>query len=240
MNVLLCNDDGIDSKALKVLAEKLAQKNNVLVVAPKKNRSAISHSLTVFGSIKAKSTNKIKNCRAFYIDGTPADCVKFAIHNIKDFNIDVVVAGINVGHNLGADILYSGTVAIGYEAAFYGKKAFCFSTLSFNEGDYFGFSEYAEKIINYYYDKINVGTIINVNFPEREAKDIKGIKVSPLAKIVYEDEYAKKGNKYTIKSRLTERIDKGSDLYNVLNGYVSVTPLKYDKTDYAVIKELIT
>ena len=195
--------------------------------------------MTVFNNITAKKTDKFNNCLAYYIDGTPADCVKFAVHNISDFKADVVVGGINIGHNLGADILYSGTVAIGYEAAFYGLKAFCFSTLSFAESDYAGFSDIAANIIEEYFFKIKVGTIINVNFPDLLATDIKGIRIAPLAKKVYEDEYENCGNnKYKIKSELTSIIDSESDLYCVLNGYVSVAPLLYDKTDYCAIREL--
>lgn len=239
MKILLSNDDGINSKSLKILAEKLSDKHEVLVVAPKNNRSAVSHSLTVFDEIRLEKVDLIKNCRAFSIDGTPADCIKFAILNFKDFNADIVVAGINVGHNLGADILYSGTVSIGYEACFYGKKTFCFSTLSFDEGDYEGFSEIALNIIDEYYEKINDKTIINVNFPDLPAKNIKGIKFATLAKIVYEDEYVKTGeNSYLIKSNLTDKIDYGTDLYYTVNGYVSITPLLYDKTDHTLLTEL--
>ena len=239
MKILLSNDDGINSKPLKILAEKLAEEHEVLVVAPKNNRSAVSHSLTVFSEIKVEKVDFIKNCTAYSVDGTPADCIKFAILNFKDFDADLVVAGINVGHNLGADILYSGTVSIGYEAAFYGKKTFCFSTFSFDESDYKGFSDIALKIIDKYYNAVKKQTIVNVNFPDLPAEKIKGVKISNLAKIVYQDEYLKTGdNSYMINSYLTDNLDKGTDLYYVVNGYVSLTPLLYDKTDYALIEEL--
>lgn len=239
MKILLSNDDGINSKPLKILAERLAENNEVLVVAPKYNKSAISHSLTVFDEIKVEKVDFIKNCTAYSVEGTPADCIKFAMLEFKDFDADLVVAGINVGHNIGADILYSGTVSIGYEAAFYGKKTFCFSTLSFEESDYSGFSVIAEKIINKYYNAASMNSIINVNFPNLPAAEIKGVKVAALAKTVFIDEYVKTGNNsYKIESSLTDRIEYGTDLYYTVNGYVSLTPLLYDKTDYALIKEM--
>ena len=239
MKILLSNDDGINSKPLKILAEKLAEKHDVLVVAPKINRSAVSHSLTVFNEIKVEKAEDFNNCRAFSLDGTPADCVKFALLYFKDFDPDLVVAGINVGHNLGADILYSGTVSIGYEAAFYGKKTFCFSTLSFDDSDYEGFAEKAAEIIDDYYRKVNDNTILNVNFPDVKAKNINGVKLATLAKTVYIDDYVKTGeNTYKITSRLTDDAQLGSDLYYTLKGYISITPLIYDKTDHSLLKEL--
>lgn len=239
MKILLSNDDGINSEPLKILAKKLSEKYEVLVVAPKNNRSAVSHSLTVFSYIEVDKVEVFKNCVAYSVDGTPADCVKFALLNFKDFDPDIVVAGINVGHNLGADILYSGTVSIGYEAAFYGKSTFCFSTLSFAESDYEGFADIALRIIEKYNPIIKSGTILNVNFPDLPANKVKGIKASVLSKVVYEDEYVKEGEgKYRINSRLTEKTEEKSDLFYTLNGYVSITPLLYDKTDYSQLKEL--
>jgi 5'-nucleotidase len=136
MNILICNDDGIESKGLITFAERLSKKHNVLVVAPSGNRSAFSHSMTIDSSIKVSEVFNIKNCKAYSISGTPVDCVKFAKLYFKDFTPDVVIAGINKGHNLGSDVLYSGTVSIACEASFFGDLAFAFSVNSLGESDF--------------------------------------------------------------------------------------------------------
>ena len=148
-NILICNDDGIDSNGLIVLAERLAKKNNVLVLAPDGNRSACSHSLTIGKPLKLKKIDYIKGCEAYSISGTPVDCVKFAKLHFNDFKMNIVVSGINKAHNLGDDILYSGTVAIAYEAAYYNCISFAFSNFSYDDCDFTKKAEYCEKIIDF-------------------------------------------------------------------------------------------
>ena len=136
MNILISNDDGIKSRGIIELAKRLSDKHNVLVVAPDGNRSASSHSLTITNSIKVKQNFEFKGCTAYQISGSPADCVKVAKLMFKDFNADIVVAGINKGHNIGSDILYSGTVAIACEASFFGNIAFAFSAYSLFDSNF--------------------------------------------------------------------------------------------------------
>ena len=108
MNVILCNDDGISCNGITQMAKVLVEHgHNVLIVAPDGNRSGASHSLTFFKNFTVKEVFDIPNCKAFAISGTPVDCLKFAKLNFSDFKADFVVAGINKGHNLGSDILYS-------------------------------------------------------------------------------------------------------------------------------------
>ena len=128
MKILISNDDGINSKGLIAIAEKLSKNNEVLVVAPDGNRSAISHSLTIGRPIKINKVYISDNFTSYAISGTPADCVKMANILMPDFKADIVVAGINKGHNIGSDILYSGTVAIACEASFFNNISFALST----------------------------------------------------------------------------------------------------------------
>ena len=239
MNILICNDDGIESNGLKALAEKLSDKNEILIIAPDGNRSACSHTLTVRESVKITEYGKIKGCRSYAISGSPADCVKIARHIFSDFVPDVVLSGINKGHNLGSDIMYSGTVAIAYEAAFFGIPAFAFSAFSHGESDFTLYAEIAADILYKLFPLTEKTGIWNVNFPDIDKK-IKGKKLTPLGKKVYIDEYVKDvDGKYKINGV----IDNSAEFYDCdvewnKRGYITITPLKYDKSDYEILKTI--
>lgn len=239
MNILISNDDGIKSNGLIELAKRLKEKHKVLIVAPDGNRSASSHSLTITNSIKIKQNFDLEGCTAYNISGTPADCVKIAKLMLKDFNIDVVIAGINKGHNIGSDILYSGTVAIALEAAFFGHIAFAFSAYSLLESNFKLYSEYAEKIIDYLLPISKVGDVWNINFPATE--DIKGVKITPLGKQYYTDEYVKVSDgKYVLQGEIMvhNQNEIDCDVEWIKKGYITITPILFNKTDYNKVKEL--
>ena len=237
MKILLCNDDGIESNGIKIFAEQLVKNNEVLVIAPDGNRSACSHTLTVRETIKVNKCDKIKGCKAYSISGSPADCVKIARHVFTDFVPDVVISGINKGHNLGSDILYSGTVAIAYEAAFFGLPSFAFSAFSHGESDFNLYSEYAIKILDKLFPFTNKGQIWNVNFPDK-GLEIKGVKFTPLAAQVYTDVYRSDGcGGYMIYGEIDDKIPfSDCDFQWNKLGYITITPLKYDKSDYETLK----
>ena len=239
MKILISNDDGIESGGLKALAEKLSENNEVLVIAPNGNRSACSHSLTVQDSIKITEYDKIKGCKAYAISGYPADCVKVARHIFGNFIPDVILSGINKGQNLGSDILYSGTVAIAYEAAFFGFPAFAFSAYSHEEGDFSEFAEISEEILYKLLPFTKKGEIWNVNFPDFNTK-IRGKKFTPLGNKVYADEYLCEGEGiYKLHGIVDENVPCcDCDIYWNKLGFVTVTPLKYDKSDYELLKSI--
>ncbi len=240
MNILICNDDGIDSNGLIKLAEQLCKKHNVLVVAPDGNRSACSHSITLSKMIKLKEIKRY-NFPAYSLSGTPVDCVKFAKLVFTDFHPDVVIAGINKGHNIGSDILYSGTVAIACEAVFFGIKAFAFSAFDLGECDFDYYAKLAEKIIDMLYPTAKIGDIWNVNFPPKSFEKIKGLKVTPLGKQLYTDryEYVAEGE-YRFTGELIEHDENPEDCDIEWNkkGYVTLTPILFNKTNYDKIAEV--
>ena len=237
MKILICNDDGIESKGLKTLAEKLSAKNEVLVIAPDGNRSACSHTLTVRDSVKIDEYYKIAHCRAYKISGYPADCVKIARHVFSDFVPDVVISGINKGHNLGSDIMYSGTVAIAYEAAFFGLPSFAFSAFSHGDSDFGLMSVYAEKIITELMPLTRKNQIWNVNFPDIDVS-VKGVKFTSLCSKVYVDRYEiNQDGRYALIGSVEEKTKfRDCDVDWIKLGYITITPLKYDKNDYEMIK----
>lgn len=241
MNIFISNDDGVESNGIKKLAERLAKKHNVLVVAPDGNRSASSHSLSIKNSLKLKEYNNIKGCRAYSLSGTPADCVKFAKLFFNDFKSNVVIAGINKGHNVGSDILYSGTVGIACEGAFFGDIAFAFSVHSLGESDFDYYAEYAEKILDLLLPISKSGDIWNVNFPPAELGYIKGVKITPLGKQLYTDRYVLVGdNEYILTGEIIDHDDNeiDCDIEWGKKGYVTITPILFNKTDYNRIVEV--
>ncbi len=242
MNVILCNDDGINCKGLTQMAEVLVENgHNVLVVAPDGNRSGASHSLTFFKNFFVREVFDIKGCKAFAITGTPVDCIKFAKLNFPDFHADVVIAGINKGHNLGSDTLYSGTVGIACEASFFGDVAFAFSAFNLEQNDFSLHAEYALKIVNSLLAVSNSGDIWNINFPECSFDQIKGVKFTKLGKQIYSDRYIDMGNgQYQLVGErlFHDQNDQDCDVVWVEQGYVSVTPILFNKTDFNKIKEV--
>lgn len=241
MNILISNDDGIESDGIKKLAERLAKKHNVLVVAPNGNRSAYSHSISLTDSLKLNKYDNIKGCEAYALSGTPADCVKFAKLVFTDFKTDVVIAGINKGHNVGSDILYSGTVSIACEGAFFGDVAFAFSVFELGESNFDFYAEYAEKLFELLFPLSKKGDIWNINFPPSEIGKIKGVKVTPLGKQLYSDRYVKVGNcEYRLTGNIIEHDENEHDCDIEWNkkGYITVTPILFNKTDYKRIGEV--
>lgn len=240
MKVLICNDDGIASEGLNSLAEEFAKDNEVLVVAPEENRSGVSHSISLGKPLRVTKCSNTTNYEAYSTSGFPADCVKIARY-IFNYKPDVVLSGINKGHNFGTDIMYSGTIAATYEAAFYGYPAFAFSAFSHGISDFVSYSVYAKKIVNRFLPYVKNSCIINVNFPDSEKK-IRGVKFATLGKCVYNDYYEKQNDgTYILKSETDfhKGDDLNSDVVSVFDGYIAITPLLYDRTDRKLLREFM-
>ena len=239
MRILICNDDGIDSGGLKTLANKLAERHEVVVVAPEENRSCCSHTLSLNIPIGIRERTDAVGYRVFETTGYPVDCVKIGFHYIKDFVPDVVVAGINKAHNLGTDVMYSGTVAIALEAAYFGKPAFAFSAYSHNEIDFCPSAEIALKIIEKLVPLSKPGEVWNVNFPPDNV-EISGVKFCGLGRYVYDDKYIKDGERFVLKSSAAKIAtdDINSDVCLVEKGYVTITPLSACCADKDKIREM--
>lgn len=242
MKILLCNDDGIHSGGLKALADILVAKNQLLIIAPDGNRSCTSHSLTLFKPVKITENFDFKDCRAYAISGTPADCVKIGFTLFKDFMPDIVIAGINKGHNLGSDILYSGTVSAAFEGAFSGVTSFAFSAYSHGEHDFSLFAEYADRLVTFLMPYSAKDTVWNINFPEY-GLPVKGVKPCVLGKYVYNDRYVKNDSgEYEIVSSITEAegIQQNSDVLMIKQGFITVTPLLLNRTDKGILRLMDT
>lgn len=245
MRILLVNDDGINAEGIQVLAKELEKKHEVIIVAPEEQQSAKSHSITITKPIIVKKVN-LKGIKAesYSISGSPADCVRVAFDRLLDEPIDLVISGTNMGVNLGMDVLYSGTVSAAIEANIYNKPSIAISAeIKNGVGCYELAAKYAMKIL----DKVNhrfmeSNTVLNINVPCID-EDLKGIKVCRIGGVIYDYYYVEEGSKeeeisLVISGRRKKEFEKDTDRHYVSKGYITVTPLQYDLTNFKLIEEV--
>ena len=241
MNILICNDDGIYSEGIFALAKSLSREHNVLVVAPDGNRSAAAHSLSISSGFSVRKEFLDNAFNAYSISGTPVDCVKFAHLHFTDFHIDIVCSGINIGSNIGTDVLYSGTVSAGLEANSLGYPAFAFSSVAYRDNNFVTCGIIALKIVDKLKENLSSDFTYNVNVPNLAEEDIKGVKITKLGKNIYSDRYISIGeNAFKLIGEPLDhdRNDEDCDVEWCKKGYVTVTPVLFDKTDHSTIKKL--
>lgn len=241
MHILLSNDDGYLAQGLCALADGLRAFADISVVAPDKNRSAASNSLTLEMPLRAERTANgfIK------VDGTPTDCVHLAITGLLETEPDMVFAGINHGANLGDDVLYSGTVAAATEGRFLGLPAVAISMVS-SEPQYL---DTAVKVAGIIFQRLldqplAKDILLNINIPDLPWSEIKGFQSTRLgqrhkAEPVIKTQDPRGRDIYWVGPPGAEQdAGPGTDFYAVSQGYVSVTPLQLDLTRYETLDEL--
>ena len=239
MRILISNDDGYEAKGIKQLTKSLCKVAEVIVVAPNKNKSAASSSLTLGKPLKPIQIDK----NIYAIDATPSDCVHLALCGFIKESIDLVVTGINFGANLGDDVIYSGTVAGAIEGRFLGLPSIAMSLASF-ECKYFETAgEIAKRLVTQIYKApLSYNTIINVNVPDIALGEIKGVKSTRLGnrhKSEQSIQDEKDASLYWIGENGKEADNgEGTDFHAVSNNYVSVTPLQIDLTKYSEVKQV--
>jgi 5'-nucleotidase len=243
MLILCTNDDGYFATGLKVLARAArGVYENVEVVAPDREQSACSHSLTMHYPLRAHRYDE--NTR--YVDGTPTDCVALAVGALLDRRPDFVLSGVNHGPNMGEDVLYSGTVAGAMEATILGIPAVAFSYTGRDPESIADFTPLLEQLIAQITRQSNFPpeTLLNINLPGIPAEEVKGVKVTRLGRRVYTDSLTQAvdpaGRDYFwIGGGGVEwRADEGTDFRAVEQGYISVTPLHLDLTNYKLLAEV--
>ncbi len=233
MRILIANDDGVNAPGLAALYDALAEDNDCVVIAPDQDRSGASSSLTLDRPLYPHSL-----ANGFIsVDGTPTDCVHLGINALLDPAPDMVVSGINLGANLGDDVLYSGTVAAALEGRFLGRTAFAFSLLSRQTDNLATAAYFARKLVAAH-DRLDLPprTVLNVNVPNLPLENIRGLQLTRLGHRARAAQPAtlvnprgKRG--YWISAAGdAEDAGPGTDFHAVLQGYVSITPLKLDRT----------
>lgn len=245
MRILISNDDGINSAGIHALAEALMGLGEVFIVAPDRDQSAASHALNLHRPLRIE---EISN-HVYSVDGTPTDCINLAVNGIlKDKKPDLLVSGINKGENLGDDITYSGTVSAAIEGTLLGIPSIAVSAVSNVGRNDFSFdtaSHYtllvAKQILRM---PLPRGTLLNLNVPNLPKDEIRGIRVTRQGKRVYGEPIVEnvdpRGRKYYwIGGNELRSLDiENSDITAIKQGYVSVTPIKLDLTDYEFLEKL--
>ena len=240
MLILVTNDDGIHSPGIVALAEKMRKLGEVVVVAPDRERSAVGHSLTLHSPLRAEEIQP--NC--FAVDGTPTDCVNLAIHGLLGRRPDLVVAGVNKGGNLGDDITYSGTVSAAMEAVMLGVPAIAVSLASdsFQPSHFEHPATFAASLAAKIVDLgLPPDTFLNVNVPSGTPK---GVRLTRQGKRVFGEvvveNYDPRGRKYYWigGGELGFRNIEGTDFNAIHSGFISVTPLHFDLTNYRSLESL--
>ena len=240
--ILLTNDDGIDAEGIYSMYKALEEDGmyNIEVVAPDKERSAVGHAITVFRPISVIKNYQEGEYFGYAVDGTPADCVKLAIGAILEKPPDLLISGINRGGNLGENIIYSGTVSAATEGTVCGVSSIAASVDDLINPDYGYASEFIVKIAARILENggLPEGTLLNINVPNIDKKDIKGTRITVQGDIGFRDHFVKRQDPrgrdyYWMDGEFMERnISSDSDYMAVKSGYVSVTPIHYDMTDY--------
>lgn len=238
MRILVSNDDGYQAPGLQCLAESLRSFAEVTVVAPDRNRSGASNSLTLDNPIRATETGN----GVIRVDGTPTDCVHLAITGLLDKEPDMVVSGINAGANMGDDVLYSGTVAAAMEGRFLGFPAIAISMVN-EDPDYFDTGARVARIIIERLERepLPSDTILNVNVPDVPWDQLQGFEATRLGNRHKSEPVIKMQDPrgcdiYWVGPPGAEQdAGNGTDFYAVRHHKVSITPIHTDLTRYTAL-----
>lgn len=247
MHILVSNDDGYQAPGLRALVDALShapEETRVTVVAPDRDRSGASNSLTLDMPIRARHISPDLIC----VEGTPTDCVHLAITGLLEDEPDIVVSGINAGANMGDDVLYSGTVAAATEGRFLGLPAMAVSLASTCMYPAKHYETAARISLDLIYrlseQSLSFTSILNVNIPDIPFEEIKGIQATRLgyrhkAEPVVKSKDPRGKSIYWVGPAGPEQdAGEGTDFHAVRNGYVSVTPLQVDLTRHDAIQPL--
>ena len=244
--ILITNDDGILSKGIYALWEAMHDLGDTFIVAPSTEKSASSHSLTLSDPLTVKVIERESGFKGWSISGTPVDCVKIAIRNILKDRPNIVISGINHGANLGSNIMYSGTVSAAIEGSFLGIPSFAISLDTFNPISSFNSPKsIIRRIINKIdLSKIPLGSILNINIPNCNVDEVKGIRITKQGNQYFKDSFEECFNPRGVPYfwMKGETIDKDRSLeldgYAVKNNYISVTPLSFKMTNNSFFDDL--
>jgi 5'-nucleotidase len=236
--ILVTNDDGIHAEGIQRLEEAMLPLGEVTVVAPEREMSATSQSLSLNSPLRVQRHDD----RHFAVAGTPADAVILAIHHLLAERPDLVVSGINPGGNLGENVVYSGTVAAAMEATLHGVPAIAVSLATRKQLDFtkaVAFArELAAKVLK---DGLPAGVMLNVNVPRGEVKGVRITRMSrKITQNVIHEQKDPRGRSYFWHDETIDldQVESDSDYAAIVAHQISVSPLQVDRTDYASLNHL--
>ncbi|MDP2172799.1 MAG: 5'/3'-nucleotidase SurE [Candidatus Cloacimonadaceae bacterium] len=234
MRILAINDDGIQALGIRTLIDHLRQAGHeVIIVAPDRERSAASHSLTLRKDLRVTRIAELE----YSVDGTPVDCTVIALQKLITGRIDLVISGINAGQNMGEDVLYSGTVAAAVEASFFGHKAIAISINSYTDQRFETAAAWMVKLLDMGIEHlISPREILNINVPNVPPEAIRGIRLTRVGHRKYYNfikimDQFEDGFSYRIGGdQPIWDLQKGTDAEAINENYISITPLGFEMT----------
>lgn len=248
MHILVSNDDGVRAPGIRALAEAMLPFGKVTVVAPTENRSAIGHRKTMHKPLRVDPVPfPVEGVTAYAVSDAPSDAVAVALLGLVPEPIDLVVSGINRGPNMGQDLTYSGTVSAAFEAVIGHKPAIAFSLMDRSaDADYSAAAAVARLIVERgLYRNLPPLTLLNVNIPDLPLDQIKGLRVVRQGLRTYNDELITRIDPYGRPyywlggtPPTGDTTEEGTDLWAVHHGYVAITPIHLDMTNYEMLDQL--
>ena len=239
MRILLTNDDGINAEGIQSLYKILSLNHETYIIAPDRERSACSNIFTMRDEIKVSKTAE----NTYSISGYPADCVSLALHSGLIPVIDLVISGINHGPNLGDDVHFSGTVAAARTAVIFGKPGIAISANTLHRPSVY-FNQMGDFLLKFLEKNFPFKSeYLNINYPDLPEEQVKGIRYTFLSKRFYRDSYTirekNSDSEFTmlINGSIETRHDIDSDNDALNNGFISITPLTINTTDYSSLPD---
>jgi 5'-nucleotidase len=245
MRVLLTNDDGIYAKGIESLYIALSRDHAVTVVAPETEQSAVGHAITWLDPLRITPVNRNGHFFGHALNGTPADCIKIAIAELLPSPPDVVVSGINMGANVGVNVIYSGTVSAATEAAILGIPAVAVSIDSFSPRDFSSATEFIPRLLKAIEKEgMPPGVCLNVNVPDVPAEEVNGIRITHQGSMKCVEKYDRRVDPrshvyyWLCNSAIQPDLDPSADSSALAGKYISITPIHHDLTHYGMIDVL--
>ena len=248
MRILLCNDDGIQAPGLHALQNAVKDLGEIHVIAPDRERSAISHGITLTKPLRTRPWPNRDATFGTAVSGTPADCIKLAVSLLLDPKPDLILSGINLGPNAGISVLYSGTVSAAAEGPIMGIPAIALSLDTFHEPNW----ETAARVSRHLVEQVISGQFVippetfwNVNVPTRPYDQLAGLRITRMGASRFVEKYERRedpwGNPYYwMNGELYEKGEMaGTDLEALRENYVSLSPIGLDRTAHAALDTLL-
>jgi 5'-nucleotidase len=236
--ILITNDDGIRAEGLKALEKGLARLGEITVVAPDREMSATSQSITIHSPLRVHLIDD----HHYAISGTPADAMILALHQLLQDKPELVVSGINPGANLGENVIYSGTVAAAMEATLHGVPAVAISLASRMGTDFTTAAEFAAQLAARVLEEgLPNGVMLNVNVPRGEVRGVRITRQSQkITQNIIHEKKDPRGRPYYWQDEniIREKVEPDSDYAAIINHEISITPLQADRTDYRSLNHL--
>jgi 5'-nucleotidase len=247
MKILLTNDDGYNAPGILALYETLGSSHEVLLVAPDREKSAVSHGITLNEPMRIDSINLNNAGKGYKISGTPADCVKLGLFEFYTSPPDLVISGINPGSNTGVNINYSGTVGAAREAALNGIPGMAVSIFRTEKPlDFQGMSQFIANLTNKIHDyELPPGTFLNINAPHIPIDQVNGIRITRQASNNVSKHFERrtdpKNRSYYWYGRVSQMsAEPDTDTNALSENYISITPIQCDNTDYTTMDRLVS